>query len=179
MMNNINMTYEITLKCYSITSMNQLQDIEYLRNSNIEEITLTLDKYSASNFLYRFTNNTFEVNKKYKVSLRYNNDHKFIGIFIKDTSLEVNNIFVVINFLEVLQTINEGYIRIRTLEKIESLLRFDFESSYKESNSGVVDEFDVDPKYGVSKLDYDNNERDCSNYEEEIICDEESKLYNN
>ena len=137
------MNFEVRFKCYQFSSSKELHNIESYRTADIENIDINIDKFSAANFLYRFSPNKF-ICDKYIFVLKFDDKHRLTNIMFKETDKEDSNIFLVINMEQVLHDINEGYIRIRTLEKMSSLLEFDFEDARKEDENGYIDEFDLE-----------------------------------
>lgn len=136
----INMTFDIEAKCYEFLNKKDLLNIENYRTAPIETSIFSFDIYQASYFLFKFMPSKFNYDK-YIVILKYDDNHCLNGIeMINRTN---NHVLVVINFKDFIQDIYESFIRIRSLEKISSLLEFDFEDSKKEDNDGIIDEFDL------------------------------------
>lgn len=111
-------------------------------NQNIEEkgakIDLKISKEQASNFLFRFAPPVFMV-EDYKVVLRFDNMNCLKAIVL----MKNDKLYVIINTNQVISDIMEGYIRLRTSDKILSIMEFDFETALYDDN-GVVDEFDLE-----------------------------------
>jgi hypothetical protein len=155
----INMNFEVEAKCYEFSSIKELKNIENYRTATIEKVTLKMNKFDAANFLYRFSPSSFNIGD-YKIALRFDENHSLSGIMMKNN--KSNNIFLVINFDDLLYQINEAFIRIRTLEKMGALLELDFEDSIKMDNDGLLDEFDIESRPEKYDEEDTNNENDDS-----------------
>lgn len=103
-------------------------------------IKLKISKEEASNFIFRFSPSIFKCDK-YNVVLKFNDTGILKGIAL----LYEDNIFIINNFNEFLADIVEGYISIRTTEKLTGIMNFDFENSLEDSDE-IVDEFDLKEK---------------------------------
>lgn len=138
----LNTTFEVVAKCYEFTDMKDLRNLEAYRNAPIENITLTFDRISASCFIFKNQKNTFRVND-IVISLRFDPNHVLNAILLVDSN---NNkvIYYVINPDELFSNIVEGYIRLRTVDKLSSLLELDFEDTKREDEEGLIDEFDLE-----------------------------------
>ena len=128
----LNITFDITLHC---DHFKKCSNQEFEKLSSVYNIDLNLTKEEAYNFIFRNGTNNFKVGE-YTVNIHQEDT---IGIaLIRD-----NNVYIVTNVKEVINDIIEGYIRIRTTEKLSSIMEFDFETCYKEDDSGIIDEFDL------------------------------------
>ena len=116
----LNITFDITLHC---DHFKKCSNQEFEKLSSVYNIDLNLTKEEAYNFIFRNGTNNFKVGE-YTVNIHQEDT---IGIaLIRD-----NNVYIVTN------------VRIRTTEKLSSIMEFDFETCYKEDDSGIIDEFDL------------------------------------
>lgn len=136
----MNTTFEVVAKCYEFTESKDLLNLEKYRNAPIEDITLNIDRISASCFLFRNQRSVFRVNN-FVVNLKYDNHNTLAAIILIS---ENKILYYVINPDELFNNILEGFIRLRTLDKISSLLELDFEDTRREDDEGLIDEFDLE-----------------------------------
>ena len=103
-----------------------------------KEIVIPITPEIAANFIFRFAPSVFDLpDTEYRVQLKFNNMYVLKGICL----LTDEFIYVVKNTNQVLSDIVEGYIRTRMLEKVSSMLEFDYERALLEQEGGVIDEF--------------------------------------
>ena len=138
----LNTTFEVIAKCYEFTNFKDLRNLEAYRTAPIEDITLKFDRISASCFLFKNQKNCFRINDLV-IHLKFDPNHILNGIILIDCN---NNkvIYYVINPDELFNNVVEGYIRLRTVDKLSSLLELDFEDTKREDDEGVIDEFDLE-----------------------------------
>ena len=86
-------------------------------------IILDLDLNSASNFIFKFRQNRFEVNE-YIANFKYNEKNEIIAIVL----FKEDKVYVVTNPHQLLSEITEGYFRVRTMQKLCNIIDFDFET---------------------------------------------------
>ena len=135
----IDMEFQVTAICKKVEN-NKLTSFD-------KEIILDLDKSSAASFLFKFGSNIFGIEDqdgiKWTVIFRYNKVYgNFSGIsFINNSSKEI---YHVMNTNQLLSDISLGYYKTRTLDKIGSILDFDFEILDDKDLTGedIPDEFD-------------------------------------
>lgn len=126
-----NMNFTIKIKCDHYRKI----DTELIEKDI--ELELNIDKEIASNIIFRFTPPIFNIGK-YNVVMK-TNDLGILKMIFLNTNDEV---FIITNINQFMADVVEGYIRIRTTEKITSIMEFDFETSLQDSD-GIVDEFDL------------------------------------
>lgn len=129
------MKFEMKFKVQAICK--HFKNNEKIDKEATYNIELNIGKDEAANFIFRFAPSMFIVDD-YKVIMRFDDLCKRKSI----TLVKGNNFYLVINMTELLSEILEGYIRIRTMEKIASIMEFDFETSL-EDKDGIIDEFDL------------------------------------
>ena len=135
----IDMEFQVTVICKKVEN-NKLTSFD-------KEIILDLDKSSAASFLFKFGSNIFGIEDqdgiKWTVIFRYNKVYgNFSGIsFINNSNKEI---YHVMNTNQLLSDISLGYYKTRTLDKIGSILDFDFEILDDKDLTGedIPDEFE-------------------------------------
>lgn len=100
-----------------------------------EDINFEFNKIEASNFLFKFSPSIFKY-KQYQVIFKYNEKGKLSSIILTDE----NYIYVITNLTHFLTELHEGYFRLLTMEKVNSILEFDFSTEFIESDE-IEDEF--------------------------------------
>ena len=138
----LNTTFEVVAKCYEFENFQDLRNLEKYRTAPIENISLEFDRISASCFLFKNQKNCFRINNII-IHMRFDPNHVLNGIILIDSA---NNkvVYYVINLDEFFNTVVEGYIRLRTIDKLGSLLELDFEDTKREDEEGLIDEFDIE-----------------------------------
>lgn len=104
------------------------------------DMQLLLGAKEARNFIMRTSPSAFTIfgpDYQYTVALKYDRSHNLIGVCLINDEF----IFVITNLAQFLVSVEEGYTRIRLLEKQSMIYEFDFESAIAESTE-VVDEFE-------------------------------------
>ena len=99
------------------------------------QFDIELNRTQAANFLFKFTPSVFKY-KDYQVFFKYTDT----GIFQTIGFNTDECIYLVINPQWLLSEIHEGYFRLITNEKVQSILEFDYNIDY--SNDEIKDEFD-------------------------------------
>ena len=85
------------------------------------DIELNLTETDAANFLFKFTPNGFKIGE-YNVLITFDGYHKLKNIVLN----KEDYIYIVYNMNQVISQIHEGYFRLITMNKINSILEFDF-----------------------------------------------------
>ena len=135
------MKFDITFSVTAVCAKYYADNSESSESLSTTNITLNLDKNIAANFLFRFAPSAFKLDDETKVILRYDKMNNLIGICIFRDQF----VYIVKNMNQVLAEILEGFMRIRTTEKITSIMEFDFETasnSYELDENNIPDEFD-------------------------------------
>lgn len=101
--------------------------------SYTEDLEFTLDKNQAAMFLFRFCQNPFAIGE-YKIMLKENNG-TLNAITFTDNERKR---YIVTNMNQFISNIHEGYFRILAMDKISSIIEFDFDQTY---NEDIEDEF--------------------------------------
>lgn len=135
----IGMEFQVTAICKKVEN-HKLTSLD-------KEIILDLDKSSAASFLFKFGSNIFGIEDqdgiKWTVIFQYNKVYgNFTGIsFINNSNKEI---YHVMNANQLLSDISLGYYKTRTLDKIGSILDFDFEILDDKDLTGedIPDEFE-------------------------------------
>lgn len=135
----IDMEFQVTAICKKVEN-HKLTSLD-------KEIILDLDKSSAASFLFKFGSNIFGIEDqdgiKWTVIFQYNKVYgNFTGIsFINNSNKEI---YHVMNANQLLSDISLGYYKTRTLDKIGSILDFDFEILDDKDLTGedIPDEFE-------------------------------------
>lgn len=100
-----------------------------------EDINFEFNKIEASNFLFKFSPYIFKY-KQYQVIFKYNEKGKLSSIILTDDDY----IYIITNIIQFLTELHEGYFRLLTMEKVNSILEFDFNTEFIESDE-IKDEF--------------------------------------
>ena len=127
-----NLSFNIPVKCNRYTRANK-----ELLEKDID-IKLNINKEQASNIIFRFSPSIFNLGK-YNAVIKVDEMNKLKMVLLDNEK----DIYIVNNINEVMADVVEGYIRIRTTEKINNIMEFDFETSLEDSE-GIVDEFDLE-----------------------------------
>lgn len=139
---NINVSFDVEARCLKFNSINEIKNIENFKKAPEENLTLSLDMNTASNFIFRFAPTSFVVNNKYIVSLKFDEDNILCLICLKE--INGSNIFVVSNYIELMSSIIDGWTKIKTVCNVSSFLNYDLQTKIEEAeDEEIIDEFDL------------------------------------
>lgn len=108
-------------------------------NENIgeEDIELMFNEVLAASFLFKFGPDAFKIGD-YKLQMKYNSNHNITDMVLKD---QEGKIYICTNFKQVLADVHDGYLRIKTFDKIVDIMEFDFKAGIDLQNP-IEDEFE-------------------------------------
>lgn len=93
-------------------------------NHEKKEIELSFDIESAQKFIMRIGPDIFDLNDKIKIRfLRKDDVISTLLLIVKDDCS-----YIVTNHEQLLRDVHEGYLKIQALDKISTILDFDFEA---------------------------------------------------
>lgn len=125
---------EVSLK-FRVTARCNIYDT---RNENSEpnkmDINFTLNKKLAENFIFRLGERNFMIGKDYKVNIRDTNGSPQIIIYTENKNI------VVLNSNQLFEEILQGYNRLVALDKLNSIMEFDFDTAIEAQDLKFVEE---------------------------------------
>ena len=127
----MNTTFTVTARCNVYESNSR--EIDDKSISYKQDIELHFNRDTAANFLFRFAPYAFNLDG-YKIIFIMNGSTEVKGIEL----LKDNKVYVVLNVNQIFLDVHEGYYRIITCDKLDSILNFDFNET---DESEIEDEF--------------------------------------
>lgn len=104
-------------------------------------IDLEISDKEAPYFLFKFAPDVFAI-KGYHVVMKHDKLESGVETIMLFPDDDQDHVYLVSNIEQLLASINEGYFRIKMMQKLSSILEYDFETSLQ-GEDGVVDEFDL------------------------------------
>lgn len=95
------------------------------KSEKTKDFELRFDTITAPDFLFKTGSNEFS-NGKYLLKLKHDFNNKLIGILMCEEGN--NNVYYCKNFDQLFNDVANGYIRLKTLEKIATIMEFDFDA---------------------------------------------------
>lgn len=114
-----NTTFSVIARCKKFR-----KDLKNTELFETEDITLTFNSETAGCMLFRFVNQEFFKLNEFNCSIKYNDNHKVLGVSLVDD----NYIYIIKNLNQIFQQIHDGYIRLNLIDKLIDIMEFDFKA---------------------------------------------------